>query len=325
MMAAVFFMQPLGQISGNLVSLLVVLGSRNHGNMDLTRSVDIMWRWIVGIGVVPGIIALIFRVAIPETPRFLLDIEDDPIKAEFDTTQLYRESPMQTELEDQSWGESAQASISSEASRSFNGAATPTATVAPSSRATWMLSNPPMTTLNSKWTLSKADIVQYFLKEGNWRTLLATSLCWLLLDFGFYGIGLSNPQFLAKTWGNDTLKIHGPSPTWMTNEDPHASIYTMFMNTSIQALVILNIGSFTGGALLICLSDRLNRVNLQKYGFLFLAAVFLALGTVFVTIQKTGGVAIALYVVGQLAFNFGKCFPRNLRTPFCFWILILLP
>ena len=80
------------------------------------------------------------------------------------------------------------------------------------------------------------------------------------------------------------------------------------MNTSIQALVILNVGSVTGGLLLILFADRLNRVSLQKYGFLFVAALFVALGTMLLTGNEGGGVTIALHVICQFAFNFGKCF-----------------
>jgi hypothetical protein len=93
MMATVFFMQPLGQIAGNIVTLIVVAVSKNQHHDDLTRTFDIMWRWVVGIGVVPGVIATLFRVIIPETPRFLLEIEDDPVKAEFDATTLFNETP----------------------------------------------------------------------------------------------------------------------------------------------------------------------------------------------------------------------------------------
>ncbi len=321
MMASVFFMQPLGQISGNLVSLVVVSISRAHGREDLTRSVDIMWRWVIGIGVVPGVFALFFRLAIPETPRFLLDIDDDPIKAEFDTTKLFGESS-DIEMEHDSSGGSVQDSGASQLSRALDQAITPTIGVASSSPADWTVSGSPITTLNSKWTLSKADILQYFWTEGNWRTLLATSLCWLLLDFGFYGIGLSSPQFLAKTWGS--LKIHGPSPVWMTNDAPDASIYTMFTNTSIQALVILNSGSFVGGLLLIVFANRLNRVSLQKYGFLFLAAIFIALGTTFLAVKHNSNFAVALYVIGQLAFNLGKHSSFHRFTTIIPFILIRL-
>jgi MFS transporter, PHS family, inorganic phosphate transporter len=34
-----------------------------------------MWRLLIGLGCVPGVIALYFRLTIPETPRFTMDIE----------------------------------------------------------------------------------------------------------------------------------------------------------------------------------------------------------------------------------------------------------
>ncbi|KAK5216849.1 hypothetical protein LTR72_010219 [Exophiala xenobiotica] len=293
MMAAVFFMQPLGQIAGNLISLIVVSISRSSNSDDVVRSVDQMWRWIIGLGVVPGVVALIFRFAIPETPRFLLDIEDDPVKAEFDATQLFGETSMGSELESNMWCESLEESNLSNRSVDERSEASPSWTIAPA----------PLTTLNSSWHLSIADIKQYFWLEGNWRTLAATSMCWLLLDFGYYGISLSSPQFLAKTWGS--LNVSGPSPPWKTDDSPDANIYDMFFNSSLHALVILNVGSFAGGLLMIATASRLNRVSLQKYGFLVLGALFITLGTVFITIHQEGALAITLYVIGQLAFNFG--------------------
>ena len=37
--------------------------------------VDYMWRLLIGLGCVPGAIALYFRLTIPETPRFTMDVE----------------------------------------------------------------------------------------------------------------------------------------------------------------------------------------------------------------------------------------------------------
>lgn len=295
MMASVFFMQPLGQIAGNLVSLIVVAASRSQGYGDLTRTADSMWRWVIGVGVVPGVIATLFRFVIPETPRFLLEIDDDPITAEFDATAMFNDptpsivtSPLH---DDDSWSHLPLPAISL-ASQSICEERSPSQTA---------IIQPP--TLNSHWHLTKRDIVQYFWTEGNWRTLVATSLSWLLLDFGFYGIGLSNPQFLAKTW--DSLKLHGPAPTWKTDDSPSADFYQMFLDCSTHALVILNSGSFLGGLLLILVIHRLDRVGLQKYGFLALAAHFIALGTMFITVHKEGPVAVVLYILGQALFNFG--------------------
>jgi len=280
---------------GNLISLIVVAISRksNANTDDLQRSVDIMWRWIIGLGVVPGVIALLFRFAIPETPRFLLDIEDDPVKAEFDATQLFGETSLGSEMEAGMWCDSLPESALSTGSLDERSDARPSFTV----------TSAPLATLNSSWKISRADIKQYFWTEGNWRTLAAVSWCWLLLDFGYYGIGLSNPQFLAKTWGN--LDIAGPRPIWKTHDDPDTDIYDMFMRTSVQALVVLNAGSFAGGILFIFLAPKLNRVSVQKYGFLALGALFIALGTEFITVHQEGALAITLYVVGQFLFNMG--------------------
>lgn len=307
MMATVFFMQPLGQLSGNLVSLIVVVASKRQGETDLIRTVDIMWRWVIGIGVVPAVFALLFRLAIPETPRFLLDIEDDPVKAEFDASNLWGDPSMGNELEEGTRSGTMHASSGSEFSRSID------QDIITTIGTEWRSPNGPPTTLNSNWTLSKADILQYFWHEGNWRTLAGTSLAWLLLDFGFYGIGLSSPQFLAKTWG--TLNISGRTPPWKTDDSPDASIYDMFIDSSMHAMVILNAGSIAGGLLMILFAGQLNRVSLQKYGFLALAALFIGLGTMFITVQKEGAVAVALYITGQLIFNFGMFDPSFYPSP----------
>ncbi|KZF20905.1 inorganic phosphate transporter [Xylona heveae TC161] len=293
MMATVFFMQPLGQISGNLVSLIVIAVSRQHGNDDLARSVDIMWRWVVGIGVIPGAIALLFRFAIPETPRFLLEIEGDPVKAEFDATALFNESPTSHELDFANWNN---ISLPTTTQRSLGSIDEDSATAHTDISIQ-------QTTLNSHWRLAKADIIQYFWTEGNWRALAGTSLTWLLLDFGFYGIGLSSPQFLANIWGS--LHISGAAPPWQTDDRPDANLYDMFMNTSIHAMVILNIGSVIGGLLLILFAHRINRISLQKYGFVALAALFIALGVIFINLKREGPFAVVLYIIGQLLFNFG--------------------
>ena len=138
-----------------------------------------MWRWVIGLGVVPGIIAIAFRFYIPETPRFLLEVEDDPIKAEFDATPMFGGSDTDTELESATWGSTGSAN-----GNSFEEVVLPAPAMAPSSPSHWSVSAPSPVTLNSKRDLSKQDILQYFWHEGNWRTLFGTAMTWLLLDFG---------------------------------------------------------------------------------------------------------------------------------------------
>ncbi|KAJ5863896.1 uncharacterized protein N7529_005812 [Penicillium soppii] len=300
MMASVFFMQPLGQIAGNIVSVVVIAIARGNStpDEDLSRTVDIMWRWVLGIGVVPGAIATLFRFAIPESPRYLVDIEDDPVTAEFDASTLFSESHGM--VNSSSWGNSTICSAGSGIQLPPISSIASTSSIFDDDEE---LTRLPPATLNSHWRLARTDIVRYFWTEGNWRSLAGCSLAWLLLDFGFYGIGLSSPQFLAKTWGS--LHISSAAPSWMTDDRPNANIFQMFMDTSVHGLVILNIGSFVGGLLLIIFAHKLDRVALQKYMFLALAALFIALGTMFICLYSGPPAVVALYIIGQILFNFG--------------------
>jgi MFS transporter, PHS family, inorganic phosphate transporter len=70
----------------SLVALITVhpcRGSILTDNNSLEH-VDYCWRILIGLGCVPGAIALYFRLTIPETPRFTMDIDRDIQKARTD-------------------------------------------------------------------------------------------------------------------------------------------------------------------------------------------------------------------------------------------------
>lgn len=77
-MTAVFSAQGWGQFAAAIVAAVVVQaykhGIQNDSLFD-PKHVDSVWRLVIGIGAVPGCIALYFRLTIPETPRFTMDIE----------------------------------------------------------------------------------------------------------------------------------------------------------------------------------------------------------------------------------------------------------
>lgn len=64
--------------ASTLVALVTVSGFKNailrDSPTDL-KHLDYCWRILIGAGCVPGVIALYFRLTIPETPRFTMDIE----------------------------------------------------------------------------------------------------------------------------------------------------------------------------------------------------------------------------------------------------------
>ena len=60
--------------------------------------VDAMWRLLIGLGCVPAAITLYFRLTIPETPRFTMDVERNVRQASKDvenllTTGMYYSDP----------------------------------------------------------------------------------------------------------------------------------------------------------------------------------------------------------------------------------------
>ncbi|TFY72287.1 hypothetical protein EVG20_g720 [Dentipellis fragilis] len=77
LMTAVFAFQGWGNFCAALISLIVVSAYKPLIITDPSTypHVDYCWRILIGLGCVPGVIALYFRLTIPETPRFTMDIE----------------------------------------------------------------------------------------------------------------------------------------------------------------------------------------------------------------------------------------------------------
>ncbi|KAG8685332.1 Inorganic phosphate transporter pho84 [Ceratobasidium sp. 394] len=100
MMTAVFAMQGFGNFTAAIVALIVTEAYKSkiiNGPVTLD-AVDYCWRLLIGLGAVPGVIALYFRLTIPETPRFTMDIERNVQQASQDvntflTTGTYKVDP----------------------------------------------------------------------------------------------------------------------------------------------------------------------------------------------------------------------------------------
>ncbi|KAJ7352612.1 phosphate permease [Mycena albidolilacea] len=88
MMTAVFAAQGWGNFAAVLVSFIVTVAFKNKiiadPDVNHLNHVDYMWRIVIGLGCVPGVVALYFRLTIPETPRFTMDIERNIAQASED-------------------------------------------------------------------------------------------------------------------------------------------------------------------------------------------------------------------------------------------------
>jgi len=88
MMAAVFANQGFGQFTAALVSFITALAFKNSLLVPFTQcdgdckmALGKSWRVLYGLGIIPAIIALYFRLTIPETIRYTLDIKRDEVAA----------------------------------------------------------------------------------------------------------------------------------------------------------------------------------------------------------------------------------------------------
>ncbi|KAJ3268871.1 phosphate transporter [Terramyces sp. JEL0728] len=79
MIALVFAMQGVGILLGSAVSVLALLAYQDMIRSD-PINLDFVWRVMAGFGCVPALCAVYFRLTIPETPRYALDVEKDVAK-----------------------------------------------------------------------------------------------------------------------------------------------------------------------------------------------------------------------------------------------------
>ena len=92
LMTAVFAFQGWGNFCAALIALIVTAAYKDSILGDNTATmdhVDYCWRILIGLGCVPGCIALYFRLTIPETPRFTLDIQRNVAQAARDVDAFF--------------------------------------------------------------------------------------------------------------------------------------------------------------------------------------------------------------------------------------------
>ncbi|KAF8985106.1 Inorganic phosphate transporter pho84 [Entomortierella lignicola] len=157
MMAAVFAMQGFGYLTTGIVAIILLSAFKNSIHDDI-NNLDYVWRILIGFGCIPALVAVYFRLTIPETPRYVLDIENNLNKAERDVATVFKENRNHLQVEE--------------------GPET-------------AIANPNV----AKGTFS--DFCSYFAKWENFKVLFGTSMAWFALDVAFYGIGLNNSFILS--------------------------------------------------------------------------------------------------------------------------------
>ncbi|KAI9215949.1 major facilitator superfamily domain-containing protein, partial [Blastocladiella britannica] len=177
MVAAVFSMQGLGILAGALlciVSLAIFKPTLETTPDSLYNpNFDNVWRLLLFLGIVPAIVAVYWRLQVPETPRFTAAVGGDAELAMKDVNKVVG----------QMGGNSAD--IEAVAGSSSTVVHT-TTTLDPSQHGY----------LQEKY--AHLTFTQVF---GNWKNgkmLFATAAAWCLLDIGFYGVQLNQSSILTQ-------------------------------------------------------------------------------------------------------------------------------
>ena len=322
MLASVFLMQPLGQAAAYIVCIIALLGlDRQYGLQGLKDPrlaapiVDKLWRWVTGFGAIPAVIAIIFRLTIPESGRFTLNVQHDATRAIQETQAHFSGSTASLEND--------QDLELSDAGRN-----------SPDSNESPRLEHEITRIKQFSWT----DIHQHFIIEKNWRYLAATSICWFMLDFAYYGLQMNSPRTVARLWQtgapgnsstiapawqsyalmlNTTLTVTTTTldPAGLLSEPPahltlavyDTPIYNVILDNARNALISVSIGSLLGSFLLIAVINYLPRKRFLVWSFLALAVLVAATGLSFhYTFRSNAfGATLALYVLCQALFNLG--------------------
>jgi PHS family inorganic phosphate transporter-like MFS transporter len=312
MLAMVFSMQSFGNAAAALVSFLVtvVVEARHPYNSAdpeaSARAVDQIWRWVIGLGLIPASLTAVMRFTIPESPRYTLDVLNDPLKAYKETERLKRSS------------------FGSETIDLSNSAA-------PVQHLLFNNEDEEAHTISSTAKENHVDdqqtptIRQYFWNEGNWRYLLVTSLIWFLVDAGTNALGLNQAQLLSKFWYGRKVKVMAPK-VWNSNTvDPNASIYSILKSNSIHLLAITSAPSIVGSLLIVFSIAHMNRRRLTWVMFIVNGVLFVVTGATLLKSSDTSwGFTIMFYALSNLALVFGvgpltflipaELFPTKYRT-----------
>jgi PHS family inorganic phosphate transporter-like MFS transporter len=171
---------------------------------------------------------------------------------------------------------------------------------------------------------SRKDLHIYFIEQGNWRYLAGTSVCWFLLDFAFFGLGMGNPRTLAKIWSTWDNPQHIPSPqSWDTNPtlklDPftlkrNATIYDVLESNATQSIETVSIASIIGSLLFIIVVNFVSRRRWLVWSFLSLSFFLIVTGGTFFAVfhGQYHTVSVVLVAICHFLFNFGECFATQL-------------
>jgi MFS transporter, PHS family, inorganic phosphate transporter len=308
MMATVFLMQPLGQLVSSVVSLLAATGLKSQYNGFPDKAVDQLWRTVLGVGAVPALWAAIFHLTIPESPRYILDVRQNSKEA-VSLTQLYF-GPHAHALEMPSYPPSIDLSDNGLPLESHHASELPYSLELPAEGESRVPTRQARFVVNNgsrdryvheaindigyyPEQFSNSDLKRYFLDDGNWRYLLATSICWFFLNLTLWGLGTNNPRTLARLW-NQSLS-------------EEVAIYDQIGDYAKRSIITVSVGSITGSLCLLTIINIVPRKQLLIGAFVWLAVLLAVTGSIIISPSRSiSALVVTFYALCFFNINFCK-------------------
>ena len=259
-------------LAASLVVLITVHAFRDSiltNKLNDLEHVDCCWRILIALGCVPGTIALYFRLTIPETPRFTMDIDRDIQKARTDIENVLRPNG----------GSAAQA--------------------------VYWVDPDAVVQRGDAPRRSHSDFIDYFPRPGDLLLLFGAAYSWFAIDaspisyigwcdvitdlhrrqqVAFYGLGLNSSSILTPA-----LLTRAGIGSLVTPSDLNSTlgIFGSLHNIVIPSLVVCVAGLLPGYYASFFLIDVWGRRPIQFLGLAMLAVLLAILGKMIIH-QETG-------------------------------------
>lgn len=289
-MGAVFANQGWGQFLAGVVAMICVAGYKHPLNVSSAaecgetciKACDQIWRIIIGMGAVPGMIALYFRLTIPESPRFTMDVEGDLEKATADTAKFASGEHGDASNNDV---ELLKHSDATEKEEEY--------------------SNEPTAQEMGPPKASFKDFINHFKQWKHGKILLGTAGSWFMLDVAYYGLGLNTASILS-------------SIGFASSDHVYNSLY----NQAAGNLILVCAGTIPGYWFTVATVDTIGRKPIQIMGFIILTILFCIIGFGFDKVGAHGRLALYIIAqffqnFGPNTTTFivpGECYPTRYRS-----------
>lgn len=292
-------MQPLGQVTGLVVATFLPQWLSQQPRMlqeqwthdEAIKAIDMTWRWVVGLGALPAIVALLLRLALP-TPdrRCRHQVSSCSSSGSADRKVLTSSIQQDWECRITLYSDIEQLRLSSHGNQK-----------------TWL-------GIAEAWKRTICN-------DDNWKLLGAASMCWFLLDFAYYGIGLNSPNTLSMIW-QDNPPITNPVPNISVRLSNNTTQDGAGPNRGFGALAgdqphdsgwwIVFAALGTAVVLLIPFRRLATRSTFQTLGFIIMSLLLLITGFSGFAYGRAstpwlgGSSCPLLLVLSQILFNLGK-------------------